>query len=80
MTGLPSVPAGAASVAAVRAKSYQICRRAGPRGWAGRSTSPRMTAEEKARRKNPTDQWCGQFRGGKEEISGTVRLKRLHAQ
>ncbi|AXG99422.1 hypothetical protein DVJ83_10075 [Deinococcus wulumuqiensis] len=21
------------------------------------------------------NQWCGQFRGGKEEISGTVRLK-----
>ena len=23
----------------------------------------------------PSYQWCGQFRGGKGEISGTVRLK-----
>ena len=26
-------------------------------------------------KRNPYKQWCGQFRGGKEEISGTVRLK-----
>ncbi|AXG98344.1 hypothetical protein DVJ83_03260 [Deinococcus wulumuqiensis] len=40
-----------------------------------RSFASRIESETTRFNRNPYQQWCGQFRGGKEEISGTVRLK-----